>query len=223
MISSISTSTSITEVLDGSPMTFFQWRAVALCCLINMLDGFDFMVMAFTAASVSAHWSLRGTQLGYLLSAGLIGMTVGSLFIAPLADRIGRRTLVLGCPRCRWRHGRIKLCADPGAARRASFYYRTWHWRHPCQQLCDCRRICVEALAQLGHQLTGHRLCSRCHCRRPDYCQDHCPNRLGNSISVRWRYHLTHASSPLCVAPRVPVLPPQPSLSDALPCINSIL
>lgn len=97
MASTSSPNTSLVQIMDDKSMTFFQWRAIALCCLINMLDGFDVLVMAFTAASVSAHWSLTSTQLGYLLSAGLVGMTVGSLFIAPWADRIGRRPLVLWC------------------------------------------------------------------------------------------------------------------------------
>ena len=53
--------------------------------------------MAFTAASVSAEWALNGAQIGLLLSAGLFGMAAGSLFIAPWADRIGRRPLILLC------------------------------------------------------------------------------------------------------------------------------
>lgn len=78
-------------------MVGFQWAVIALCFLINMLDGFDVLVMAFTAASVSSEWALSGTRLGYLLSAGLVGMAIGSLFIAPWADRFGRRPLILVC------------------------------------------------------------------------------------------------------------------------------
>ena len=88
-------SATIGDMMNEKPMTGFQWRVIALCFLINMLDGFDVLVMAFTAVSVSAHWSLSGTQLGYLLSAGFVGMAAGSLFIAPWADRFGRRPLIL--------------------------------------------------------------------------------------------------------------------------------
>ena len=42
-------------------------------------------------------WGLSGLRLGYLLSAGLVGMAIGSLFIAPWADRFGRRPLILVC------------------------------------------------------------------------------------------------------------------------------
>ncbi|MCL1499256.1 MFS transporter [Xanthomonas nasturtii] len=78
-------------------MTPFQWRAVAVCVLLTMLDGFDVMAMAFTAPHVSADWQLSGKLLGVLFSAGLVGMALGSLLLAPLADRIGRRALTLIC------------------------------------------------------------------------------------------------------------------------------
>ncbi|MFI6927086.1 MFS transporter [Nonomuraea spiralis] len=83
--------------VDGSPMSRAQWSAVAVCVLLNVVDGFDIMVMSFTAAAVSQEWSLSSSQLGLLLSAGLAGMAAGSLLLAPLADRVGRRTLILAC------------------------------------------------------------------------------------------------------------------------------
>lgn len=85
------------SALDSKPMNAFQWQAVLICMVINMIDGFDVLVTAFTAAAISAEWQLSGAQLGMLLSAGLMGMAAGSLFIAPWADRIGRRPLILLC------------------------------------------------------------------------------------------------------------------------------
>jgi benzoate transport len=83
--------------LDEAPMTRFQWSAVSVCVLLNMLDGFDVLVMAFTGRTVATEWGLSGAQLGLLLSAGLVGMAAGSLLVAPWADRFGRRPLILGC------------------------------------------------------------------------------------------------------------------------------
>ena len=70
---------------------------IAICLIINMLDGFDVLVMAFTAAPIARDWELTDATIGLLLSAGLVGMAAGSAFIAPLADRFGRRALVLIC------------------------------------------------------------------------------------------------------------------------------
>ncbi|GGV29533.1 MFS transporter [Actinomadura cremea] len=81
--------------LDAGPMSARQWTAIAVCVLLNILDGFDVLVMAFTADAVSDHWDLTGSQLGLLLSAGLAGMAAGSILLAPLADRIGRRATIL--------------------------------------------------------------------------------------------------------------------------------
>lgn len=88
---------SLRTAMDLKKMNAYQWTAVMVCMALNMIDGFDVMVMAFTASHVSAEWQLTGSHLGMLLSAGLLGMAAGSLFIAPWADRIGRRPLTLIC------------------------------------------------------------------------------------------------------------------------------
>lgn len=76
-------------------MSFFQVRAVAICLLINALDGFDILVIAFLAPEIAQQWWLSPDTLGILLSAGLAGMTAGSLLLSPLADRYGRRPAIL--------------------------------------------------------------------------------------------------------------------------------
>jgi len=86
---------SLRKTLDESAMSRFQWIAVSICVILNMLDGFDVLVMAFTAPTVSAEWGLNGAQLGVLFSAGLVGMAAGSLFLAPQADRFGRQAIIL--------------------------------------------------------------------------------------------------------------------------------
>ncbi len=73
----------------------FQILVIAVCIGLNMLDGFDILAMSFAASGVKADWHLMDTQLGALLSAGLIGMGVGSLTLGPCADRWGRRRIVL--------------------------------------------------------------------------------------------------------------------------------
>ena len=66
----------IRRAIDEGAMSRFQVLAVALCVTLNMLDGFDVLVMAFTAPEVAKEWSLSGARLGMLLSAVLLGMGV---------------------------------------------------------------------------------------------------------------------------------------------------
>lgn len=86
---------NLKERIDSSPMSPFQWVIVGVCTFLNALDGFDVLAMAFTANQVSEEFGLSGSQLGVLLSAGLLGMAAGSLFLAPFADIFGRRPMLL--------------------------------------------------------------------------------------------------------------------------------
>lgn len=87
---------SMTKDLFGErAMSSFQVAAIATGVCLNMLDGFDILAMSFAASYVKGAFHLSSTQLGYLFSAGLMGMGVGSLVLGPVADRRGRRPVVL--------------------------------------------------------------------------------------------------------------------------------
>ncbi|MGW1819248.1 MFS transporter [Streptomyces sp. NPDC002125] len=86
---------NITARISQAPMSGYQWLIVALCTFMNCLDGFDVMAVAFTGPSVTEEFGLSGSEFGLLVSVGLIGMAIGSMLLAPFADLIGRRPLIL--------------------------------------------------------------------------------------------------------------------------------
>jgi len=88
---------NVTSIIDGQKMTFLQYGTLVICFLMNMLDGMDVLVISFTATAISNEWGVSPEALGVVFSAALAGMTTGALLIAPLADRIGRKTLILAC------------------------------------------------------------------------------------------------------------------------------
>ena len=88
---------TVRSQLNSRQMSLAQWEVVLLCTAINMLDGYDVLVMSFAAASVAAEWQLDSAQLGLLLSAGLIGMAIGAIALGSLADTLGRKQLVHIC------------------------------------------------------------------------------------------------------------------------------
>ena len=83
------------DEIRARPMTSFQTRAVLICIIINFIDGFDVLSIAFAAPEIAREWALEPAVLGVVFSAGLAGMVIGALFLSPLADRHGRRTLIL--------------------------------------------------------------------------------------------------------------------------------
>lgn len=82
-------------LIDKSPMTALQYSTIFICFLMNMLDGMDVLVISYTAPAIAKAWDVSPQALGTVFSAGLFGMTIGTLFLAPFADKIGRKAIIL--------------------------------------------------------------------------------------------------------------------------------
>ncbi|MCU0468247.1 MAG: MFS transporter [Arcicella sp.] len=87
--------THFKNLIDNSPMSKFQMIIVAICFILNMNDGIDVLVVSFSGSEITKEWGLSKTELGYVFSAGLAGMTLGAFFLAPLGDKIGRRKVFI--------------------------------------------------------------------------------------------------------------------------------
>lgn len=83
------------NLFDDKPMTALQYGTVFVCFLMNMLDGMDVMVISYTAPAIAKGWNITSQELGVVFSSGLMGMTIGTLFLAPYADKIGRKQILL--------------------------------------------------------------------------------------------------------------------------------
>ena len=86
---------SLNNFIDKGSITSQQILVVALCFIFNMLDGFDITAMAVVASSVSLDLNLTDDLLGWIFSFALAGMMVGAMVLAPVADIIGRRALII--------------------------------------------------------------------------------------------------------------------------------
>lgn len=85
------------RVLDApTGMSLYQFLVVALCCLINIADGFDVVSLAVSAPVLSKDWQLDPAILGSMFSASAVGLVVGAFVIGPMADKVGRRPIMLG-------------------------------------------------------------------------------------------------------------------------------
>jgi MFS family permease len=84
----------ITAPTSASSLTIWTRHAVlaiGLCFAINMVDGMDVVIMSYIAPALAKDWGVPPEALGIVFSAGLLGMAIGGIFIAPLADKYGRR------------------------------------------------------------------------------------------------------------------------------------
>lgn len=88
----------IQQVIDDSPFSRLHWVLIVLGFLVLAIDGFDTAAMGYIAPTLSTEWGIAKQDLGPVLSAALLGLSLGALIAGPVSDRIGRkRVLVFSC------------------------------------------------------------------------------------------------------------------------------
>jgi AAHS family 4-hydroxybenzoate transporter-like MFS transporter len=88
-------SIDVQAFLNEHPFSPFQWLIFGLCFCVVLLDGFDTAAIGYIAPSLVSEWGVERSALGPVLSAALFGLVVGSLSAGPLADRFGRRKVLI--------------------------------------------------------------------------------------------------------------------------------
>jgi AAHS family 4-hydroxybenzoate transporter-like MFS transporter len=87
---------NITKVVDNSRLGPFQWGVFLLCGLCLIMDGFDVQAIGYVAPALVRDWKIQSSSLGPVFSAALVGVLFGSILFSMLADRIGRRPVLIG-------------------------------------------------------------------------------------------------------------------------------
>jgi AAHS family 4-hydroxybenzoate transporter-like MFS transporter len=85
----------IQAFIDTHPVSPLQKLLLLLCFLVIAIDGFDTAIVGFIAPVLRTEWRLEVTQLGPLFAAGLFGLMLGAFAVGPLADRYGRKNLLV--------------------------------------------------------------------------------------------------------------------------------
>nr|WP_302229330.1 aromatic acid/H+ symport family MFS transporter [Azotobacter vinelandii]WKN24491.1 aromatic acid/H+ symport family MFS transporter [Azotobacter vinelandii] len=85
----------VRELINGRPFGGFQKLVVFFCFVIIALDGFDVAVMGLIAPQLREDWGVTPQELGPVLSAALVGLAIGALVAGPLADRYGRKIVLV--------------------------------------------------------------------------------------------------------------------------------
>lgn len=85
----------VSSLLDQNKISRFQKLAIFLCGAILFLDGFDAQAIGYVAPALLEAHIVTPVQLGPVFSASLIGLMVGAVLLAPMADRLGRRPVLI--------------------------------------------------------------------------------------------------------------------------------
>ncbi|WP_043779809.1 MFS transporter [Rhodococcus sp. JVH1] len=86
---------NVQQIVDDAPISKTQKRALILTVALGLVDGFDSLTLGFVTPAISKDWGIAPSSFTPVVLSGLIGMILSSLFIAPLADRFGRRKMLI--------------------------------------------------------------------------------------------------------------------------------
>ena len=85
----------VQQFLDDRPFSAFQWAILVLCFLVVGVDGLDTAAMGFIAPSLVVEWGVTKAALAPVMGAALFGLAIGALTAGPLADKYGRKKVIV--------------------------------------------------------------------------------------------------------------------------------
>jgi AAHS family 4-hydroxybenzoate transporter-like MFS transporter len=83
------------KVIDAAGLGRFQIAIVVLCGLVAILDGADTTSIAIAASTIAGLLNVPMSAFGLVFAAGTLGAMLGAMTFGPLADRFGRKRVLI--------------------------------------------------------------------------------------------------------------------------------
>ena len=74
-----------------------QWLVGFLGGCALLVEGFDTSVIGYIAPQITRMWHVPASTLGTILTADMVGLLLGYLFVSPLSARFGHKRMVVIC------------------------------------------------------------------------------------------------------------------------------
>jgi AAHS family 4-hydroxybenzoate transporter-like MFS transporter len=85
----------VTALIDGTPAGSFQYRTLALCMGVLFFDGYDTQAVGYAAPALVPALHIERSSMAGVFAISLVGLMIGACIFGPLADRFGRKKIVI--------------------------------------------------------------------------------------------------------------------------------
>src|SRR5689334_15699597 len=87
---------NVTSLINDRPISRYQYTILILCALAALMDGYDSVIIGITAPAIASSLGLDVKTFGPVFSAAQFGFMLGAFIAGPLADRMGRKSILVG-------------------------------------------------------------------------------------------------------------------------------
>ena len=85
----------ISAILGEAPLRGLPILVLVLSFIVIMLDGYDLICLSFVAPQLAKIFDIPVASFGPVFTAGYVGIMAGGVLIGPLADRFGRKSVLI--------------------------------------------------------------------------------------------------------------------------------
>jgi len=93
----MSKTTNAEQIVEETKVNKFHSLLLFWGAILMMFDGFDLTVYGAVIPSIMEEWDISSIQAGRYGSYALFGMMLGALLFGTLADKLGRKKIILIC------------------------------------------------------------------------------------------------------------------------------
>jgi AAHS family benzoate transporter-like MFS transporter len=87
----------VNKLADEAKFNGFHGLVLFWCAMVIIFDGYDLAVAGIALPSIMKEMGVDATQAGFMVSSALFGMMFGNIIFGAVADRIGRRLVIVIC------------------------------------------------------------------------------------------------------------------------------
>jgi MFS transporter, AAHS family, 4-hydroxybenzoate transporter len=87
----------VAQLIDERRIGGFQIRVTLLCALAVFMDGFDTQMVGYVLPAIAKSLQIPPATLTPVVVSGLVGLMTGALVFGIVADRIGRKSVIIFC------------------------------------------------------------------------------------------------------------------------------